>query len=181
MWEYLEVLILPPLLGPLTHVSPGMSITTARVKRRDIETELASGSLDLAIEIPMTMSDRIRQKWLLNEPFVVIARRGHPAIGGILDLDTYLAQRHIAGLLPSQRSQSDRRRAQPTGISPTGLSAQPTQFHGLHGGKQNRLAVDVTGAPCAVAEYGIDEPSVPLSAPRPPSGSPLTLARECRE
>ena len=95
LWEYVEALILPPLLRRLTHAAPGMSITTSRVKRRDLETELASGSVDLAIEIPMTMSDRIRQKWLLNEPFVVIARQGHPAIGDRLDLDTYLAQRHI--------------------------------------------------------------------------------------
>jgi len=72
-----------------------MSITTSRVKRRDLETELASGSVDLAIDIPMTMNDRIRHKWLLNEPFVVMARHGHPAITDKLDLDTYLAQRHI--------------------------------------------------------------------------------------
>ena len=72
-----------------------MSITTSQVKRRDLETELASGSVDLAIDIPMTMSDRIRHKWLLNETFVVTARKGHPAIKDRLDLDTYLAQRHI--------------------------------------------------------------------------------------
>jgi len=101
LWEYLETLLLPPLLGRLTLAAPGMSITTSRVKRRDLETELASGSLDLAIEIPMTVSDRIRQKWLLNEPYVVVARQGHPAIAGKLDLDTYLAQRHI--LVSSRR------------------------------------------------------------------------------
>jgi DNA-binding transcriptional LysR family regulator len=95
LWEYLEALILPSLLNRLAHAAPGMSITTSRVKRRDLETELASGSVDLAVEIPMTTSDRIRQKWLLNEPFVVLARRGHPAIHGSLDLETYLAQRHI--------------------------------------------------------------------------------------
>jgi DNA-binding transcriptional LysR family regulator len=95
LWEYAEALILPRLLRRLAHAAPGMSITTSRVKRRDLETELASGSVDLAIDIPMTVSDRIRHKWLLNEPFVVIARRGHPAIGSRLDLDTYLTQRHI--------------------------------------------------------------------------------------
>jgi DNA-binding transcriptional LysR family regulator len=95
MWEYAEALILPFLLRRLTHAAPGMSITTSRVKRRDLETELASGSADLAIDIPMTTSDRIRHKRLLNEPFVVIARHGHPAIHDRLDLDTYLAQRHI--------------------------------------------------------------------------------------
>jgi DNA-binding transcriptional LysR family regulator len=95
LWEYAEALILPPLLQRLTHAAPGMSITTSRVKRRDLETELASGSVDLAIEIPMTVSDRIRHKWLLNESFVVVARHGHPAIKKKLDLDTYLAQRHV--------------------------------------------------------------------------------------
>jgi DNA-binding transcriptional LysR family regulator len=95
LWEYAEALILPSLLRRLTLAAPGMSITTSRVKRRDMETELASGSVDLAIEIPMTMSDRIRHQALLNEPFVVMARQGHPAIKGKLDLDTYLGQRHV--------------------------------------------------------------------------------------
>lgn len=95
LWEYTEALILPSLLRRLTYAAPGMSITTSRVKRRDLEAELARGSVDLAIEIPMTMSDRIRRKWLLNEPFVVMARKDHPAIKDKLDLDTYLGQRHI--------------------------------------------------------------------------------------
>ena len=95
LWEYAEALILPSLLQRLTHAAPGMSITTSRVKRRDLETELASGSIDLAIDIPMTTSDRIRHQRLLNEPFVVLARHGHPAIRKTLDLDTYVAQRHI--------------------------------------------------------------------------------------
>jgi DNA-binding transcriptional LysR family regulator len=95
LWEYAEALILPALLQRLTHAAPGMSITTSRVKRRDLETELASGAVDLAIDIPMTTSDRIRHKSLLNEPFAVMARRGHPDIKEKLDLNTYVAQRHI--------------------------------------------------------------------------------------
>ncbi len=95
LWEYLEALILPSLLKRLASAAPGMSIMTSRVKRRDLETELASGAIDLAIEIPMTISDRIRQKWLLNEGFAVVARQNHPAITGALELDTYLGQRHI--------------------------------------------------------------------------------------
>jgi DNA-binding transcriptional LysR family regulator len=101
LWEYAEALILPPLMRRLTQAAPGMSITTSRAKRRDLETELASGSIDLAVDIPMTTSDRIRHKWLLNEGFAVIARNGHPAIKDALDLDTYLAQRHI--LVSSRR------------------------------------------------------------------------------
>jgi DNA-binding transcriptional LysR family regulator len=95
LWEYAEAMILPSLLQRLTYAAPGMSITTSRVRRRDLETELASGSVDLALDIPLTMGDRIRHKSLLNEPFVVIARHDHPAIKDKLDLNTYLAQRHI--------------------------------------------------------------------------------------
>ncbi len=95
LWEYAEALILPSLVRRLTHAAPGMSITTSQVKRRDLESELASGSVDLAIDIPLTMSDRIRHQSLLTEPFVVLARHGHPAIADKLDLKTYLRQRHI--------------------------------------------------------------------------------------
>ena len=95
MWEYAEALILPSLLRRLADAAPAMSITTSRGKRRDLETELAAGSIDLAIDIPMTMSDRIRHRLLLKEPFVVVARHGNPAIQGKLDLDTYLSLRHI--------------------------------------------------------------------------------------
>ena len=91
LWEYFEALILPFLLRRLKDASPGMSITTSRIKRRDLETELASGSVDLAIEIPMTVSDRIRHKWLLNEAFLVVARHSHPALRNkdTLDLDIF--------------------------------------------------------------------------------------------
>jgi len=94
LWEYVESMSLPTLLRRLQREAPEMSITTARVKRKDLEPELGSGSLDLAIEVPMTTSERIHQKWLLRESFVVMARAGHPEISGTLDLDTYLAQPH---------------------------------------------------------------------------------------
>jgi DNA-binding transcriptional LysR family regulator len=72
-----------------------MSITTSRVKRRDLEAELASGSLDLAIDVPMTTSEPIHQERLIGEPFVVMARSGHLAISRRLNLDTYLALPHV--------------------------------------------------------------------------------------
>jgi DNA-binding transcriptional LysR family regulator len=106
LWEYIGSLILPGLLQCLGRDAPEMSITTSRVKRRDLEAELASGSLDLAIDIPMTTSEPIHQERLIWEPFVVMARAGHPGISqpGIsrtLDLDTYLAQPHV--LVSSRR------------------------------------------------------------------------------
>jgi DNA-binding transcriptional LysR family regulator len=100
-WELMESTILPPLARLMAKAAPEISITTLRVKRREIETELSSGALDLALDIPITMSDSIRHQPLFSDRVVVMARAGHPAIAGELDLDTYLRQDHI--LVSSRR------------------------------------------------------------------------------
>ena len=100
-WELMESTILPSLVKVMAKAAPEISITTLRVKRREIEKELASGTLDLALDIPITMSDSIRQKPLFSDRVVVMARAGHPAIARELDLDTYLRQDHI--LVSSRR------------------------------------------------------------------------------
>jgi DNA-binding transcriptional LysR family regulator len=100
-WELMESMILPPLAKVLTRAAPEISITTLRVKRREIEQELASGTLDLVLDIPITMSDNFRQAPLFSDRVVVMARKGHPAIRRELDLDTYLRQDHV--LVSSRR------------------------------------------------------------------------------
>jgi DNA-binding transcriptional LysR family regulator len=100
-WELMESTILPSLVKVMAKAAPEISMTTLRVKRREIEMELASGTLDLALDIPITMSDSIRQTPLFSDRVVVMARAGHPAIAGELDLDTYLRQDHI--LVSSRR------------------------------------------------------------------------------
>ena len=100
-WELMESMILPPLAKVLTRAAPEISITTLRVKRREIEQELASGTLDLVLDIPITLSDNFRQAPLFSDRVVVMARKGHPAIGRELNLDTYLRQDHI--LVSSRR------------------------------------------------------------------------------
>ncbi|HET8888612.1 MAG TPA: LysR family transcriptional regulator [Candidatus Angelobacter sp.] len=100
-WELMESMILPPLAKVLTRAAPEISITTLRVKRREIEQELASGTLDLVLDIPITMSDNFRHAPLFSDRVMVMARKGHPAIRRELDLDTYLRQDHI--LVSSRR------------------------------------------------------------------------------
>src|SRR6476620_6778435 len=100
-WEIMEAMILPQLSRVMAKAAPEISITTLRVKRREIENELGAGSLDLVLDIPITMSDSIRQTPLFSDRVVVMARAGHPAISGELDLDTYLKQDHI--LVSSRR------------------------------------------------------------------------------
>jgi len=100
-WEHLEALALPILIKSLRQSAPEISITTHRVKRKDIPAELASGSLDLAVDVPMSVGDNILQQPLYSERIVVVARSGHPAIKAGLNLETYLAQDHV--LVSSRR------------------------------------------------------------------------------
>jgi DNA-binding transcriptional LysR family regulator len=100
-WELMEAVILPRLATVLAEAAPEISLTTLRVKRREIEVELASGALDLALDVPISMTDSIRQKPLFSDRVVVVAREGHPAIARELDLDTYLSQEHV--LVSSRR------------------------------------------------------------------------------
>jgi DNA-binding transcriptional LysR family regulator len=100
-WELMESTILPPLLKIMARAAPEISMTTSRVKRREIEIELASGSLDLALDIPITLSDSIKQEPLFSDRIVVMVREGHPIMAHELDLDTYLNQDHV--LVSSRR------------------------------------------------------------------------------
>ena len=100
-WELMEAMILPRLTTVLAEAAPDVSVTTQRVKRREIEMELASGALDIVLDVPINMSDGIRYKPLFSDRIVVVARAGHPAIGRELDIDTYLSQDHI--LVSSRR------------------------------------------------------------------------------
>src|SRR5262249_17831415 len=100
-WELMEATILPSLVKTLSSAAPDISITTLRVKRREIEMELSSGALDLALNVPISMRASIRQTPLFSDRVVVMARAGHPAVTRGLDLDTYLSQNHI--LVSSRR------------------------------------------------------------------------------
>ena len=99
--DVFEATALPPLLARLRQLAPQIEIASVRIDRRDIESELASGNLDLALDIPVPVGDQIRQQRVSRDRLIVLARAGHPAINGGLDLPTYLAQAHV--LVSSRR------------------------------------------------------------------------------
>ena len=99
--DVFEATALPPLLAQLRQQAAGIEIASVRIDRRDIENELAGGSIDLALDIPVPVGDSIRQQRVSRDRLIVLARAGHPAIHGELDLATYLAQSHV--LVSSRR------------------------------------------------------------------------------
>lgn len=99
--DVLEAIALPPLMQQLQKEAPGIGIASVRTERRELESALASGSLDLAVDVLLPLGKDIRHQLVSSERLVVLARRGHPALNGPLTLDRYLEQRHI--LVSSRR------------------------------------------------------------------------------
>jgi len=101
-WRNLfEPAMLPPLMRRVEERAPGITLACVRIDRRDIELDLASGTIDLAIDIAMPVGDAVHQQQLLAEDYIVVSRAQHPVIRGNLNLKTYLSQAHI--LVSSRR------------------------------------------------------------------------------
>lgn len=98
-----ELVAIPPVMRAMSVDAPNVTLSTVRVERRRMESELASGSLDLAVDMLLPVSERVMYAQLRTDAVVVIARADHPAVKeGRLDIDGYLAQGHV--LVTSRRT-----------------------------------------------------------------------------
>jgi DNA-binding transcriptional LysR family regulator len=93
--DVLEATVLPPLMQRVRQRAPLVDIAASQVERRELESELAAGTLDGAIDVLLPLSSEIMHTRIYQDSTVVVARNGHPAINGGLDIDTYLKQDHI--------------------------------------------------------------------------------------
>lgn len=95
MTDLTQSIVLPYLVGRIKREAPGIAIDCYHVRRRDMNIELASGNLDLAVDIPLTPDPQIRQSPLFSHPHVCVVRKKHPAIEGELTTEAYLSLSHI--------------------------------------------------------------------------------------
>jgi len=101
MRDVRELTVLPNLLRSITRSAPFIDVAIVRAERKQLETELAAGTLDVAIDVRLALSDQVRQQRINAERLIVVARQRHPKVRRELDLETYLSQEHI--LVSSRR------------------------------------------------------------------------------
>lgn len=99
--DALELHVLPGLMRRVKAAAPGVRLASVRVERLAVESELAAGTVDLAIDVPLRVSAAIRRAPLLRDAQVVVTRADHPALAAAFDLDAYLAYEHV--LVSSRR------------------------------------------------------------------------------
>jgi len=93
--DFLATLLLPPLLEAAAREAPGISIEVVPSARRGNAWLLETGDLDLALGAIVDEAPGIRRTDLCTEGFACAVRKGHPAIHGALDLDSYVAISHL--------------------------------------------------------------------------------------
>jgi DNA-binding transcriptional LysR family regulator len=95
MTDLSQSIVLPYLFGRIKREAPHISIDCYHVRRRDLNIELASGNLDLAVDIPLTPDPQIRQAPLFSHPHVCVIRNEHPLVKDKLTTEMYLELGHI--------------------------------------------------------------------------------------
>ncbi|HET8883678.1 MAG TPA: LysR family transcriptional regulator [Solimonas sp.] len=96
MRDVIEFALLPRLTQELLAAAPRMQLQSARIERRRLDRELAAGTLDLSIDVPMPAGEDIVQEPLFEEMLCVAMRPDHPLARGRLTVKQWLAARHVA-------------------------------------------------------------------------------------
>jgi DNA-binding transcriptional LysR family regulator len=93
--------LMPEIVTRLRAVAPHVKVNCSQVDRREIASELASGNLDLALDIPELEKPDLNSVEVLKDRFVCVLRLGHPMAKRAMTLDDYLGLQHV--LVSSRR------------------------------------------------------------------------------
>ncbi len=75
-----EAVILLSLLGRLRRSAPGMSFASLQGSHARLFKQLDGGAIDLALMALDAVPDHLRQQVLFEEEYVLVVRKGHPAL-----------------------------------------------------------------------------------------------------
>jgi DNA-binding transcriptional LysR family regulator len=95
--DYIEVLLLPPLMERIGTRAPGIDIHFKRTEAAFPTGELENGEMDvvLGFEAVLKPPGQFRCEKLFDDRMVCVVRADHPEVGASLSLDEYLALPHM--------------------------------------------------------------------------------------
>ncbi len=95
MAEYAEVALVGQLARAFAREAPGATLRLLPASGTEIVEQLDRGMIDVAVAYLQNLPAHIDSTVLLRDPFVVVARKGHPATTQPLSLEAYAAQQHV--------------------------------------------------------------------------------------
>jgi len=93
--DVLESTVLPPLMESITRQAPSINLAAIQIERRELVSELAAGSVDVAIDALLPLPGDICRQQIARNTTVVLARADHPVVQGNLSMEQYLQAEHI--------------------------------------------------------------------------------------
>lgn len=94
MHDALEPTVLPQLITLLSRRAPNVGISSIKVDRNNLERELSSGHIDVALDVTMSIKKPVKQHKIISSGFCVVMRKGHP-LQDKLEQKNYLESQHI--------------------------------------------------------------------------------------
>jgi DNA-binding transcriptional LysR family regulator len=95
MRDLLETTLMPRVMTRICREAPQISLAVIKAGRRQLENELAAGTIDAAIDVLLPVTAEVRRERITNTGLAVLARKKHPRIKASLTLKRYLAEQHI--------------------------------------------------------------------------------------
>jgi DNA-binding transcriptional LysR family regulator len=93
--NYAAVVLTPPLVVAVSAAAPSIHLDMRPSGTLDIAERLDRGDLDLALGGLASPGERFAAAPLLEDPFVLVMRRGHPASRGKLSASAFAALPHL--------------------------------------------------------------------------------------
>ena len=90
-----ELGLLRAIAPTVAALAPKVGLSFVRLYRKGVQTDLAAGKLDLAIDVPLALPEIVRRRRVSSDALVVVAAANHVNVRGSIDEATYLAADHI--------------------------------------------------------------------------------------
>jgi DNA-binding transcriptional LysR family regulator len=95
MGEYAEVALVGRLAEAFSRAAPKATLRLLSMHGGDAGEQLEQGRIDVAVAHLRALPPAIETALLFRDPFVVVARKGHPVTEAPLTVETYAAQNHV--------------------------------------------------------------------------------------
>jgi DNA-binding transcriptional LysR family regulator len=99
MGEYAEVALVGRLAEAFSRRAPHATLRLVSLHGADAAEQLERGTVDVAVAHLRNLPPTIETTLLFRDPFVVVARKGHPIaasnVGGPLTIEAYASQDHV--------------------------------------------------------------------------------------
>lgn len=91
-----EIYFMPPLMERLSQLAPGIRMSTHRPNSGDLQSDMESGAVDLALGLQPNLQAGFFQRRLFQQRYVCVYRNGHPKARNPMSLELFSALEHVS-------------------------------------------------------------------------------------